>query len=590
MKTALIVAMMLAPILIALPAATAGEIEWAEPIAGFTAAEPGEHPRIIFRKDDLSELRRRAQTEEGQIIIEQSRKMLDDRYTNWNAAAYAFLYLVTEDQDYADKAREAARDVIRGRANPDDRYTWPGRGQLRAGPLMAGLALAYDMAYDGWDEGFRREVANAILTNQYTRQIAHRPRLEPGANHWGAQSGGLGLALLALRGDPEADNDLIDELFPGVLDHIRREIELGFSDRGYYWEGHHCGRFSGNKGIIPFIQAYRNVAGKDLAPPDTDVHWMSTKWIYELVRFDDQVRNIQRGMYARDPFLRSHELSRLGDFALGFGIVPDEYKPQMLWVFNNIVRRDEADYDINEYPHFAAWVLANWPFDLEPRNPRETMPRILRDTDAGYFVFRRNWTGTADDMVVTVLLGSKPHRGRGMGKGGSVEVLGKHLRYRFPGIFYTSRETYFYGAEDGSGIISAEMLDDEALERRHVGDHWRRLERGVNSLAVDYSGASGAPLLVVQVGPWTGHEVQYWMQIEKTEPKDIAAEEGDAFTRTEVIEAGEHTYYVMTLQTDDPPPIRVRGDSLVIGDQTVRFDGEKLQLGTIAEPLDKTPR
>ena len=603
MRLAALATLALAATALTFAPAQAGQIKWARPIADFTAPKPGEHPRIIFRKDDLPEIRRRAQSEQGQVVLDRARQMIERRYTNWNAAAHAFLYLVTEEQDYADKAKEAARDVIRGRPDPDDRYTWPGRDQSRAGPLMAGLALAYDMAYDGWDEDFRREVADAILSNEFTRQIAHDPDLEPGAYRWGAQAGGLGLALLALRGDPEADDERIDELFPRVLDHIRREIEEGFSERGYYWDGHHPGRFSGNKGIIPFIQAYRNAAGYDLAPADTDVHWMSTKWIYELVRFGpdaDRARSIHRGRYLHDPPPNPRELSRQGDFALGFGIVPERHQAEMLWVFNHIVRRDETDYDINEYPHFAAWVMANWPFDLEPRNPRETMPRILRDTESGYFVFRSNWTGEADDMIVTVLLGTAPLRGRGMGMGGNVQVLGKHLRFPFPGIFYASRETYFYGAEDGSGILSAEMLDEQALQaiptgrgaprtHRHAREHLQQLARGVNSLAVDYSGASGAPLLVVQVGPWTGHRVLYWMQIRRTDPSDERAPRDGAFTRTRIVEAGEHTYYVMTLQSGEAPEIEVDGDGLVIGEQTVGFDGEKLILGTIADPLEKTP-
>ncbi|MCC5829749.1 MAG: hypothetical protein JJU36_09925 [Phycisphaeraceae bacterium] len=575
------------------PAAVRAEARIPKPVEGFEAPKPGEHPRIIFRRSELPEIRRRAATEEGQIVLKRMREMLDQRYTNWNAAAYAFLYLVTEEQGYADKARDAAREVIGRRANPDGRYTWPGNGQLRAGPLMAGLALAYDMAYDGWDEAFRKEIAKAILDNPHTEAIARRPQLEPGANHWGAHSGGLGVALLALRGDPEVDQEKVEDLFRRVLNNIMREIDEGFSERGYYWEGHHCGRFSGNKGIIPFIQAYRNAAGQDLAPQGSNTHWMSTKWIYELIRFtpaDREARNIQRGMYARDPFSRSQELSRLGDFALGFGIVPDQYKAQMLWVFNNIVRTSETDYDINEYPHFGAWVIANWPFGVEPRNPGQTMPRILRDTEAGYFVFRNGWTGTADDIIVTALLGSMPHRGRGMGKGGSVEVLGINLRYAFPGIFYTSKETYFHGARDGSGIISARMLDDEALQRRHVGRHWEALERGTVSMAVDFSGASGVPLLVVQVGPWTGYEVQYWMQIRRTQIREQQVRGTRIRTRTQAVEADGILYYVMTLQDGDPPEIKTEGRGLIIGDQTVRFDGEKLILGTMAEPLDKTPR
>jgi hypothetical protein len=38
------------------------------PVEGFKALEPGEHPRLFFRKADLPELRKRAETPEGKAV------------------------------------------------------------------------------------------------------------------------------------------------------------------------------------------------------------------------------------------------------------------------------------------------------------------------------------------------------------------------------------------------------------------------------------------------------------------------------------------------------------------------------------------
>ena len=38
---------------------------WPAPVPGFTAPEPGEHPRLFFRKADLPEIKGRAATPEG---------------------------------------------------------------------------------------------------------------------------------------------------------------------------------------------------------------------------------------------------------------------------------------------------------------------------------------------------------------------------------------------------------------------------------------------------------------------------------------------------------------------------------------------
>ena len=50
---------------------------WPAPVAGFKAPVAGEHPRLFFRKGDLPELKKRAQTPEGQAIIKRLGLLLD---------------------------------------------------------------------------------------------------------------------------------------------------------------------------------------------------------------------------------------------------------------------------------------------------------------------------------------------------------------------------------------------------------------------------------------------------------------------------------------------------------------------------------
>ena len=127
----------------------AEKAEWPTDVPGFVPVKPGEHPRLIFRKADLPALRKRAETPEGKIIMQRVRSQLAARFTTWHAAGYAFLYQLTDDPQYAEQAKQAAEKTLARTANPDGRYTWPGNGQLRAGPCLTAMALAYDMAYDG---------------------------------------------------------------------------------------------------------------------------------------------------------------------------------------------------------------------------------------------------------------------------------------------------------------------------------------------------------------------------------------------------------------------------------------------------------
>lgn len=52
---------------------------WWVPAKDYKPLQPGEHPRLLFRKADLTSLRKKALTPEGQAIIKRLRYLLDGK-------------------------------------------------------------------------------------------------------------------------------------------------------------------------------------------------------------------------------------------------------------------------------------------------------------------------------------------------------------------------------------------------------------------------------------------------------------------------------------------------------------------------------
>lgn len=567
--------------------------DWTQNVPNFKAVAPNEHPRLVFRQTDLDTLKKRAATPEGKIIIERMNKILEGPFTLWHPAGYGLLYQITGEMQYADKARQLTEDILdKGVKDKDGRYGFanPGSGgPMRSGPAIGAMGLAYDLNHKAWPEDFRKKVAKAILDNPYTNSIAARGPIGPGCNHYGAAVGGVGVGLLAIQNDDGVDQKKVEELLEKIVKQARDEIAEGYGDRGYYFEGHHCGRISSNSGLIPFIASYRIAAGKDLVSKNENARWLAAKWIYDFaLNNDGKYTNAQRGMYARN-FPRGGMTSMNGDFAQGFAITPREFLPALKWVYNNQVEPSATKtFDIVEYPQQAIYSLAHWPFDVQEKNPQDQpdlFPRVMYDTAAGYIVFRNGWSAKpGEDIVVTALLGTAPTNGRGMAAGGSVYVLGKGLgwsepftNYRFPGIFHCSYPTYTKFEKDGSGVVSAIGYEEKVHGK--LGEapaaYRDQYSKKPTCLAVDFSGKSGAPLLVAMTGPGIDYQVEYWMQIVPSKFKDVKGADGFA-TRTLEVKFGDDKGYIMTLQKGDAPAVTNTNGTVTIGTRKLSFDGKKL--------------
>jgi hypothetical protein len=572
-----------------------GAADWTTDVADWKPVKAGEHPRLVFRKHELDAIRKRASSPEGKVMVKRLEKLLGEKFTLFHPAGYGMLYQLTGEAKYAQKARELCTQIIDEgkRDGRDDRYGFAnpgGGGAMRAGPAISAVGLAYDLNYDGWDSEFRQKVAKAILDNKWTRSIAAKGPIMPSCNHYGAAVGGVGIGLLAIRNDPGVDTKKVGELLARIVKQARDEISIGYGDRGYYFEGHHCGRISSNTGLVPFIQAYRVAAGKDLVAKKANARWLAAKWIYEFAAHPDGTyTNAQRGMYCRN-FPRGGMWSMVGDFALGFGICPPEYVPALKWVYNHQVEPGQAKtFDIIENPHLAIYALTNWPLEVKGKNPQETpdlLPRVLHDTAAGYVIFRNGWSGQGKDIVVSVLMGTSPthQNGRGMAAGGSVYVYGKGLgwdgkaaAYRFPGMFHTSYPVYKKFEKDGSGVVSGLMYEIAKKDKRIKGVDVAKAVKVPTSLAVDFSGKSGAECLVAMTGPQVGYGVDYWMPVVPAKIKDVKGQGGYA-TKTTKVSLGRQPAFVMTLQKGDAPQVVQDGQCVTVGKRRLSFDGVKIVL------------
>lgn len=553
---------------------------WFVPVKNFTPVAAGEHPRLFFRQRDLPEIKRRAATPEGREIVARLKATLgggeempkhfskatkaydtskerlpEGAYTVSHAAGFGMLYQLTGDKKYADLGRQCFELALAGQRDRDDRYSFraPG-GQLRAGPSLGLYALGYDLCYDGWPEDFRRKVAlelqnwNDAQSGEWgkaeqnsLRSLCLTPHQMPACNHWGSQLG-AGLVVLALLGDPGTDDMLLRSCLAAVEKNMIRGVTAGYGDGGFYSEGPGPAHMMANPGFVPLVQAMKVALGKDYTTPRPNFAWMTLHWIMEVLpgpKGEPVYPCRKPSSYGNERMLDGNGgMSHGGWFSQGFGAIPDAMKPALLWLYNHYVAAaDQNRRDTLNYPHRAILALVNWPIGVPEKNPAEGLGRTSVDHLHGWYVFRNGWNG-ADDVVVSAWLGSGP-KGNISAGGPDVLVWGMGERIRLAAL--PPCQTSFYQAEqDGSGVVCG----------------------GGYSLAVDFSGKSGAPVLVAvasekDLGTFGGKSA------------------GTVFKVCEV-KAGPANFRVLTMSRTDAPEVKPEGAKVRIGGRTLRFDGQKV--------------
>ncbi|MFW5699110.1 MAG: hypothetical protein ACOCYN_04570 [Planctomycetota bacterium] len=559
--------------------AVAADDLWPAPVEGHVPIQPGEHPRLLFRASDLPALRARARTPEGQALIARLKEQLGGgetmpslkndvtsaygksggpapRKEEWpigtysmsHAAGFGLLYLLTEEQKYADLGRQCFEWAFQGVRDRDreGRYAFkqPG-GALRAGPTIGWYALGYDLCYNGWDDAFRQRVAQALAHYNESRHaeleaLVNGKRHNPRSNHWGMQVGGGAMTLLAIMHDPGIDMGRIEKLLAASQRAMIRNATEGFGDGGYFAEGDGTGTMASHIIYLTAAQAWRTAAGLDFISPRQNVRWMALKWIFLTVpragRLDD-LRSCfpERGGYRHNIWARTKGISGGGYFGIGYGAVLPKERAALWWFYNTHLRDHDAQrgtpWDSSPpYPHHTVLAFVNTPFGMDLVDPAEVMPRTVRDGRWQFYAFRNRWQDENDIVISQLLRRTQAYAPHGPDQ----KMVIWHHGQREQWGSLPSNVQHYRPAADGSAILGG--------DGRWVG--------------IDFSGASGADGMLVLVG-------------------------GNA--EGQRVAAGGVDYTIRFLGEGGATPT-AEGDAVVVGEQRISMVDGTLTFATWAGP------
>jgi hypothetical protein len=506
--------------------AAADDRPWFAKVQGRQPVAEGEHPRLLFRRSDLPALRKKVETPEGKAILARLRAQLDGAdgdtmttrfnpstaayqrkskeplplgtYTFGHAAGYGLLYQVTGEKKYADFGRQCFEKALAGVRDRDDRYSFrdPG-GALRAGPVVGWYAVGYDLCCDGWDAKARERFGRALAEYEegegrkaYDLEALARGTMPPGSNHFGMQIGGASLALLALDGEPFVDADRQEVLLKIAARSVVRNLSEGFGDGGCFAEGDGTGSMSSQIAYLTALSAWKHVKGRDYVNVDRpNARMLTLKWVYQTV-FRDGKPDFWpiRGAYGHNVWSRQG-LSGAGYYAIGIGAVPPEHRAAMTWCYERFLL--EADtkaggpYDtVSWYPHHSVCAFVNWPVGMEPEDPNAVLPHVYRDTACGFYCWRNRWKDAGDTVITVLTNRTEGYMGAKPDKGLCVNAGGEHLRW---GSVKEGETEYWWSSPRGQ--TSSLRL------------------AGGTCFAVDFTGASGADVMLVTTGKADGPSV-----------------------------------------------------------------------------------
>lgn len=282
-----------------------------------------------------------------------------------------------------------------------------------------------------------------------------------------------------------------------------------------------------------YAAAFRRCFGYDVSPHPDMTHYLT--------------RNAFVYLYPEDgkPWAQDINGSVKIDgsyFAALFPIVPEPWKPAMLWCWNRLAGVADEATKINAVLEDPAWGFVHYPLDMQPKPPAGILPLTWEAPDYGFYAFRNAWRN-GDDIVTQVFLKAHlisgwngPNAGTfriaGLGKAWAVGTTDRERRRWNESVVWLPEDDHFESAlgrllyleakPDGSGVVSIDLNDVYSAKpegRAYSRYGGRRNEwafrpsgiSGMRSFGVDYSQRCGAPALFVVVDKIRGGRRKVWL-------------------------------------------------------------------------------
>lgn len=301
----------------------------------------------------------------------------------------------------------------------------------------------------------------------------------------------------------------------------------------------------GLEGPNKFATAYLNAIGHDVSGRRDVTHYLPFKMFSRVYQEDgnDLMQPIvgEPDLWIRDTYHETRDLT--GDFfAMMFPLISPEWQPAALWFWNRhldvngpddvakLLQRPGRPYDYSDYDTHPLWLYVNYPLDMEARGPAGILPKTWEASQFGYHGFRNGWD---DDAFLVQVWAKAFNSAAGGGNAGVFRITGLGEHWSQPGTFRFGENLVLLpyadfnrGAlgkvvhsethADGSGGVTIDMSDvyagatengllyEDYGSIRHLGSFTETGLSGLRSIAVDYSGKSGAPALIVIVDKING--------------------------------------------------------------------------------------
>ena len=608
-------------------------------IPGIVRPKPGEHPRLIFRKHELPEMRRRLTTPigkaiESMLLVRSPLRLasqVTDRRASWMAANWAALYQLTGEKENAAEARVVVMEEAINKSMPLD------RSDSHHAMRLLGIALAYDMGYDAWDDEFRRYLGEFIMITardlalgQYEGMPMMPGTVDPTPwRHRNAiRMACVGVAALAVLDDPDADGQPMSRaaaLADLAERHVAAYLREGITGAGRALEGSMYKNIALANGILQFLHAERAVLGRDLSGLNPFL-------------LAGQVVGAKEVGPERYRFgLSSISVQASGRWPMGLGSLPDHFLPAMKWCFDRSCGPEGLQHFDCTYPYQAAYAVKNYPFTTAAKAPggENGLPLMILDSVHGNCVFRNRWQDE-NDIVTTVDFGCLVPAGLGRAASaqlGSISISGLGTnwvsgRIGLPPLNRAHGGELLYAESGKPGQAFAGARLDRMYERAGrrgwrrrpaiVPGRWRTGELNVfpkpekpatqdtgikctRHFAVDYSGVSGVPALFVIVDEMQNVGRQRWLYpagkvrgspavLGDPAGKNLTwhfasgTPRGNYVTPVPLASGGpvSRCFVIGTLSNGPAPSVGTttegRTSRATVGGQTVTFDGKRITL------------
>ena len=469
--------------------------------ASAALAQAGQHPRLLVGADDVARIRARVQQEpyasmvkaierQSQQATDQTGKsvLYDDR-----AIDLAALFVLTGDRRHA----AAAEKIVLAMVNDKEFWNNPGsKGLTRAGGAMR-AALAFDLCAEAWPEATRTLVSQKLrLAAEGMMKSMGRGANNSIANNWQAvRYGAAGLAFLASdepggeAGAKQAYGKLKQHLSANLGDNGWNPEGIGYTQ--YPWQ------FTGPFGIAAQragIGDLRKEVKKAAA-----TFWTTYAGTVAIPYPD--------GMGIRADLSDDHP-SWSGDATTGlaFWYAPPETAAGLKWMYNYLTGpRGEKSW--GSHGAGGLYSVLYYPSDLAEKNPADVPALGLNYTDKshGIAIFRNAYRDENDIVALLNAHSRQPSGCHGGADTNTIRLIG------LGGCWIvgsgrtgnTAGQTNLFAgsppskAPGGLGKLEACTFDASGGGVAVASGSCMGTQDHRRAFGVDYSGASGAPAVLV---------------------------------------------------------------------------------------------